>query len=446
MGDIAIRLEDLSKQYYIGGKQEPYKTLRETLANSLVSPFRRAAELMRGQARRAVALNETIWALRDVCCEIKRGEVVGIIGRNGAGKSTLLKILSRITEPTRGYAEIRGRVGSLLEVGTGFHPELTGRENIYLNGAILGMKQAEIKRKFDEIVAFAEVERFIDTPLKHYSSGMYLRLAFAVAAHLDPEILMVDEVLAVGDARFQKKCLDKMQDVGQQGRTVLFVSHNMPAITRLCGRVILLDEGRLLKDGPAHQVVSAYLNSGFGTTAAREWPNPAKAPGGEVARLRAIRVRTEGSWITDVVDIRRPVDIEMEYEVLQSGYMLMPHFQSYNEEGVHVFSAHDLDPAWRQRPRSRGCWVSTVRIPGNLLSEGTMFIGAGLETVDPVIHQFYEPDAVAFQVVDSLDGDSARGDYAGHMGGVVRPLLQWNTRFSPSKGEAAAMLSEKVQL
>ena len=197
-------------------------------------------------------------------------------------------------------------MGSLLEVGTGFHPELTGRENIYLNGAILGMKRVEIRRKFDEIVAFAEIERFIDTPVKHYSSGMYMRLAFAVAAHLEPEILLVDEVLAVGDARFQKKCLNKMQDVGQQGRTVLFVSHNMPAITRLCERAILLDGGRVLQDGPSHRVVSTYLNSEVGTMAVREWPDPATAPGGEVARLRSVRVRTEDGQITDVVDIRRP--------------------------------------------------------------------------------------------------------------------------------------------
>ena len=261
MGDIALRVEDLSKQYRIGGNREAYKTLRDTFTDVVVSSFRRAGKLLRGRSRRAAELGETFWALKDVSFEIKRGEVVGIIGYNGAGKSTLLKILSRITEPTEGYADIYGRVGSLLEVGTGFHPELTGRENLYLNGAILGMKRAEIARKFDEIVAFAEIERFIDTPVKHYSSGMYMRLAFAVAAHLEPEILLVDEVLAVGDARFQKKCFNKMQDVGQQGRTVLFVSHNMPAITRLCQRAILLDGGRVLQDGPSHQVVSAYLNS-----------------------------------------------------------------------------------------------------------------------------------------------------------------------------------------
>src|SRR6266480_6383227 len=276
MSDIAIRVENLGKMFRIGGKSERYKTFRDTLAG-----------FFRKTGARRQAKDEPFWALKDVSFEIKRGEVVGVIGRNGAGKSTLLKVLSRITEPTKGSAEIHGRVGSLLEVGTGFHPELTGRENVYLNGAILGMHRSEIEKKFDEIVAFAEVEKFIDTPVKHYSSGMYLRLAFAVAAHLEPEILLVDEVLAVGDARFQRKCLDKMQDVGKQGHTVLFVSHNMPAITRLCPRTILLDQGRVLSDGPSHQVASEYLSGGMGTTAVRQWPEMSKAPGNEIVRLCA---------------------------------------------------------------------------------------------------------------------------------------------------------------
>jgi lipopolysaccharide transport system ATP-binding protein len=440
MSAIAISLTGLSKKYRIGGRQEGYKTLRDTLADVVASPFRRTGKLFRDPV--SAKGDEAIWALTDVSFEVKFGEVVGLIGRNGAGKSTLLKILSRITDPTRGAAEIRGRVGSLLEVGTGFHAELTGRENVYLNGAILGMRKAEIERKFDEIVAFAEVEKFIDTPVKYYSSGMGMRLAFAVAAHLEPEILLVDEVLAVGDARFQKKCLNKMQDVGEQGRTVLFVSHNMPAVTRLCGRTVLLDEGRVLQDGPSHQVVSAYLNSGLGTTAAREWPDPAKAPRGEAARLRAVRVRMESGQITDAVDIRRPVLIDMEYEVLKSGYILCPFYNFYNEEGVHVFGAADLDPDWRRRPRPAGYYVSTVHIPGNLLAEGTLFVKAGVATVEPVINQFNEPDVVAFQVVDSLDGDSARGDWTHHWEGVVRPLLQWSTQFSPHCYESATPVIE----
>lgn len=233
MGDIAIRVQGISKQYRIG-KKERYKTLRDTLASTVTVPFQRVGRLLRGEGLDVDERNEMIWALKDISVELRRGEAIGVIGANGSGKSTFLKILSRITEPTTGFAEIHGRVGSLLEVGTGFHPELTGRENTYLNGAILGMKRDEIDRKFDEIVAFSEVERFIDTPVKHYSSGMYLRLAFAVAAHLEPEILLVDEVLAVGDAGFQKKCLGKMGSVTKEGRTVLLVSHNMGAIAQLC--------------------------------------------------------------------------------------------------------------------------------------------------------------------------------------------------------------------
>ena len=256
MTEIAIRVENLSKQYRIGAKQERFPTLRDWLADAFAAPFRRLSSTVRGQS--SAVLDETIWALKDVSFEVKRGEVVGIIGRNGSGKTTLLKILSRITEPTEGCAEIHGRVGSLLEVGTGFHPELTGRENITLNGAILGMKRVEIEEKFDEIVAFAEVDKFIDTPVKHYSSGMYLRLAFAVAAHLEPEILLVDEVLAVGDAAFQRKCLGKMGDVAREGRTVLFVSHQMNQIRRLCGRVIWLDAGQIQKMGQTAKIVGAY--------------------------------------------------------------------------------------------------------------------------------------------------------------------------------------------
>ena len=244
--------------YRIGGPQARYNTFRETLTDAFAAPFRRAGRLLRGQGS-AADLDQTFWALKDVNFEVKRGEVVGIIGRNGAGKSTLLKILSRITEPTEGAADIYGRVGSLLEVGTGFHPELSGRENIYLNGAILGMRRAEIDRKLDEIVAFAEIEKFLDTPVKHYSSGMYVRLAFAVAAHLEPEILLVDEVLAVGDAAFQQKCLGKIDEVAAGGRTVLFVSHNLSAILGLCARVIWLDQGRIMADSETGTALEAYL-------------------------------------------------------------------------------------------------------------------------------------------------------------------------------------------
>ena len=268
MSDLAIRVENLGKRYRLGSTATAYTTLRETLSEWAGSPLRR---------RLGKDEEETLWALRGVSFDVKQGQVLGVIGRNGAGKSTLLKILSRVTDPSEGWAEIHGRVGSLLEVGTGFHPELTGRENIFLNGAILGMHRTEIARKFDEMVEFAEVEKFIDTPVKRYSSGMYLRLAFAVAAHLEPEILVVDEVLAVGDAEFQRKCLGKMSDVASQGRTVLFVSHNMSAIVRLTEETLVIDQGRLAMRAPTTEAVDYYLSNGFARTGERTW-SPAEVP------------------------------------------------------------------------------------------------------------------------------------------------------------------------
>ncbi|HKC63766.1 MAG TPA: ABC transporter ATP-binding protein [Pyrinomonadaceae bacterium] len=441
MSELAIRCEGISKRYRIG-ERESYQALRDTLANAVRAPFRRLNSSLRHANGHEASADKTFWALDNISFEVKHGEVVGIIGRNGAGKSTLLKILSRITEPTLGEARIEGRVGSLLEVGTGFHPELTGRENIYLNGAILGMKKAEIKSRFDEIVAFAEIEKFVDTPVKRYSSGMYVRLAFAVAAHLEPEILLVDEVLAVGDASFQKKCLNKMQEVGQHGRTVFFVSHNMSAITRLCKRTILLGEGHILADDLSHHVVATYLREGTGTIAAREWSE--NSPGDDVARLKAVRVRTEDGKITEAIDIRQPVGIEMEFEVLQPGNVLAPNFHFFNEEGICAFIAIDHDQAWRRRPRPAGFYVSTAWIPGNFLSEGSMTVGVAVSTLDPATVHFYERDAVAFQVIDSLEGNSARGDYAGHIPGVVRPLLQWTTRYSPNRESSESDAKEKV--
>jgi lipopolysaccharide transport system ATP-binding protein len=271
------------------------------------------------------------------------------------------------------------------------------------------------------------VEQFIDTPVKHYSSGMYLRLAFAVAAHLEPEILIVDEVLAVGDVEFQKKCLGKMSDVAKEGRTIFFVSHNMPAIMRLCERVIYMDEGKLGLDGTAHEVIKAYLHSGLGTMSSREWLDPDRAPRGEVARLWAVRIRTEDGECMDKIDIRKPVGLEMEYEVLKPGYKLRSALRLLNEDAVHIFEALEGDTAWRGRVRPLGRYRSTAWIPGNFLAEGTMIVDVGLHTVEPSIEQFIERQAVAFHVVDSCDGDSARGDYAGPFPGVVRPLLRWNT-------------------
>ncbi|MBI5849143.1 MAG: ABC transporter ATP-binding protein [Nitrospirae bacterium] len=293
MSDVAIRVDKLGKQYRIGKSQAGYQTFRESISGALVAPLRRLQRIGKPNTQ-----PETIWALKDVSFEIKRGEVVGIIGRNGAGKSTLLKILSRVTEPTEGCADIYGRVGSLLEVGTGFHPELTGRENIYLNGAILGMKRADIVRKFDEIVAFAEIEKFVDTPVKHYSSGMYLRLAFAVAAHLEPEILLVDEVLAVGDAAFQKKCLGKMGEVAREGRTVLFVSHNMAAIEALCPITFLVDHGTIVASGATAAVITKYMDITSSLSITETLENRVDRQGDGSIRVTSISIEdTEGKTI-----------------------------------------------------------------------------------------------------------------------------------------------------
>jgi lipopolysaccharide transport system ATP-binding protein len=451
--DIVIKVENISKLYRIGMKDEMRDSFALAIFDFIKRPFinyRKYRSLYKFDdieldhiQNSKDAPSDIIWAVNDVSFEVSQGEVLGIIGRNGAGKSTLLKILCRITDPTRGYAEIRGKVSSLLEVGTGFHQELTGRENIYLNGTILGMTKKEVDHKFDEIVGFSGVEKFIDTPVKRYSSGMMVRLAFSVAAHLEPEILIIDEVLAVGDADFQKKCINKMEDVGEKGRTVLFVSHNLPAITRLCKRAILLDEGRIVEDGPAEQVVSAYLTSDLGTKAAREWPNPAKAPAGPVVRLRAVRVKTEEGHITETFDIRKPIIFEVEYEVLESGHVLLPHFALTNEFGECAFISIDLDPAWRNRPRSIGNYISKAIIPGNFLSEGLMFIGCYCLTLNPDSVQFSKDKVITFHVADSLDGDSARGDYAKKMPGVVRPILDWRTQYDSNLRNGTEPLVDK---
>jgi lipopolysaccharide transport system ATP-binding protein len=414
VSDAAIRVRGLAKEYTIGqlGGMR-YDTLRDQLA-----------ALARG--RRRDRSDRKVWALSDVSFEVSPGEVMGIIGRNGAGKTTLLRILSRITEPTRGTAEFRGRVGSLLEVGAGFHPELTGRENIFLNGSILGMKRSETTVKLDQIVDFAGVETYLDTPVKRYSSGMYVRLAFAVAAHLEPEILLIDEVLAVGDAEFQKKCLGKVESIGRSGRTVVFVSHTMPTILRLCDRTILLSRGTVAADGPSQEVVAQYLVSEEGAISARSWSDET-APGGLVARLRSVRVIDERGEGVETVDVRRPVGIEICWHTVVDGEVMRPQIMVANEQGVHAFNAMDTSASWLE-PCMAGEYRATAWIPGNLLNEGRMTVSVFVSTLAPekTIHHAAERDAVSFQVLDPVEGDSAKGVFVGQWHGAVRPLLDWD--------------------
>jgi homopolymeric O-antigen transport system ATP-binding protein len=431
-----ITVRDISKRYQIGGLNPGYATFRESLAGAITRPIERLRRTPKSHA-------ETIWALQDINFEVEAGEILGLIGHNGAGKSTLLKILSRITVPTTGRTEVRGRIGTLLEVGTGFHPDLTGRENIYLNGTILGISRNEVKRRFDEIVAFSEIESFIDTPVKWYSSGMYLRLAFAVAVHLDTEVLIMDEVLAVGDVTFQQKCLDKMHQIRHEGRTILFVSHSMTAVTRLCDRAILLDRGRMTADGPATEVVNGYLGSSWKVTAERNWPTPDGAPGNHVVRFRSIRVLDEEGCNVETLEITQAIYIELVYDVLQSGSVLSPKIDLINEEGAHLFSSHDVGSEWRQQPRPVGQFQSIVRIPANLLSEGNMLVHASVVSYIPstAVH-VHVSNVVGFQVVDKQLVNSARGDARGPFPGAVRPLLEWTTRLKEKQSADESVYQE----
>lgn len=424
MSETIISVEELSKRYTIQHWSNRNEGFRHVLEEKLTAPFRRLFGKNGSEGDSANReSNEEFWALKNVSFEVKRGEVVGIIGRNGAGKSTLLKILSRITEPTEGRIRLRGRVASLLEVGTGFHPELTGRENIFLNGAILGMSKAEIKRKFDEIVAFSEVERFLDTPVKRYSSGMYVRLAFAVAAHLEPEILIVDEVLAVGDGEFQKKCLGKMESVSRnEGRTVLFVSHQIAAVTRLCQKALWLDAGKVENYGPVDLTCSKYLASGSLATARRIWKEGDNAPGNEWVRLECAEAHVNGEP-ADHVDIQSAVDIRVTYRVLKSGKVLIPNVHFYADDGTLIFISHDWYSGWRTKPKPSGQYQTTFTVPKNFFSEGRITVKIAISTYQPFEVHFVEPEALAFTVVEAASGETSRGDFAGHLPGIIRPLI-----------------------
>ena len=425
-----IKVENLSKRYVIGlQKKESYATLRDTLANSakkwgtkLLNPFSKNAI---GDENSAT---EEFWALKDLNFEIKQGERLGIIGRNGAGKSTLLKILSRITEPTTGQITLNGRVASLLEVGTGFHPELTGRENIFLNGAILGMSKTDILRKFDEIVAFSEVEKFLDTPVKRYSSGMYVRLAFAVAAHLEPEILIVDEVLAVGDAQFQKKCLGKMEGVAKEGRTVLFVSHNMGAINSLCSKGLLLQKGKLVTYDEVSRVVEKYMEFGKNSISEIIWNDIEIAPGDEIVKLKSVKI-ISNEIVTGDINISDETIIEIEFWNLKENTFISTSIQLIDQTGIGILatvngkSATPIYDGWHGKPHPKGIYKSACKIPKNFLNDRHYSVSVFILTEVTRLHVF-EKEVVSFTVHDSGE---MRGEFTGEWLGVIRPKLEWST-------------------
>ena len=428
-----IHAENLSKCYRIGLKEESHDTFGGMLVSWAKSPINNFSRLRRlsnfDDVEGSTDSADVLWALRDVSFEVKQGEALGIIGRNGAGKSTLLKMLSRITEPTTGCVEMRGRVASLLEVGTGFHPDLTGRENIYLNGTILGMTKREVDAKFDEIVDFSGVERFIDTPVKRYSSGMTVRLAFAVAAHLDPEILLIDEVLAVGDTEFQKKCLGKMEDVTKEGRTVLFISHNMFAVQNLCERAMLLESGRLSAIGSVGDVVRRYLAGDAKRSGEMCWSSPDTAPGSEKLRLKAVRLVSEG-LVTATPDISKDLRIEIDYWNTEPGGRRLVSVHLRNQEGICVFTSGNLpstctrpDP-WYERPYPVGLFRTTCTIPADFMNDGLHTISLFINQRKASDHVVVMRDMISFEAQDS---GAMRREYTGKWFGVVRPRLDWRT-------------------
>lgn len=404
MSQNAVQLEKIGKQYHIGSARTGHRSLQDMVTEALLSPFRRAARIL-GRAAGSADLDRTFWALRDVSMEVKHGEIVGIIGGNGAGKSTLLKILSRITEPTEGHGEINGRVGSLLEVGTGFHPELSGRENLFLNGAILGMKKVEIEQKFDEIVAFAEIEKFIDMPVKHYSSGMYVRLAFAVAAHLEPEILLVDEVLAVGDTTFQKKCLGKMSEVSRSGRTVLFISHSMATVENLCHKGILLAEGRVIYSGDMKQTVERYLHSVFTTASGTpshiiDLSTAAGRSHQSTPLLKRLELYTDqGRPLTRGVQMGGSLTAYIYFDLDEPTASLDACLGFNSILGQRVFTAHSVFEPKRGWGERVGPQVFVCEIPHLTLVPGDYKIKVALN-----VHNFerdYVEDATMLTVLDS---------------------------------------------
>lgn len=414
----AIQIRDLGKQYKLSS-YEPYIALRDVVSNGFKNLFT-------GKKKAA----EKFWALQDINFDIMPGERIGIIGRNGAGKSTLLKIISRITPPTTGEAIIRGRVGSLLEVGTGFHPELTGRENIYLNGSILGLKRAEINHHLEEIIDFSGVEKFIDTPLKRYSSGMQMRLAFSVAAHLQSEILLIDEVLAVGDIEFQKKCIGKMEEVSKsEGRTILFVSHNMDSIRKFCNTTLLLNNGLLSSKGFTEEIISKYINEHLETKAEQVWTDGVLSYDGNLC-LNKVWLHKKDKEKASQFDTTEPVYISAEYEVLKEDIQFTHGINVFNQHNVNIFSSHDVQTIWKYEKRKKGSYRSTVIIPGNLLPEGIFSISFALFFPNPLDVFIHQHNVVSFEIFTDFNKLTARGNYIDEFPGIIRPLLEWTSEIN----------------
>jgi len=428
MNDIAIEIENVSKEYRLGiiNHGMLYKDLQSWWAK-ITGKEDPNSLIMSNDISKQIDKQGRFWALQDISFKIKKGDLIGIIGRNGAGKSTLLKIISKITTPTSGIIKINGRISSLLEVGTGFHPELSGRDNVYLNGAILGMKKREINNKFDEIVDFSEIGKFIDTPVKRYSSGMYVRLAFAVAAHLQPEILLLDEVLAVGDARFQKKCLGKMEEVSKnEGRTILFVSHNMSSIASLCKRGILLGNGRMVIDSSAVGAVQHYYmeNSSF-LGEISDFKDSEKS-GDDIASILNAKIINSQGVVATEFNIHEDIIIEYEYSVTKDNHKLNPNINLYNIQGVRIIISIDslLDPDGALK-KKKGVYKARCIIPGNLLNDGSYYIDLLLHTYETNTCHFVVRDALRFTIVDPMDETKTRGDYRGEWAALIRPALKW---------------------
>ena len=409
-----IEIRGLGKKYRLVEAQ-PYLALRDLISNSVNNIFNSKKQK-----------EKEFWALQNIDMSIEPGERLGIIGRNGAGKSTLLKIISRITPPTTGSVALKGRVASLLEIGTGFHPELTGKENIYLNGSILGLNKKDINSKLHEIIDFSGIEKFIDMPIKNYSSGMQLRLAFSVAAHLEPEILLIDEVLAVGDMEFQKKCLGKMEEVSKDhGRTILFVSHNMNYISSLCTKGILLDRGKVIKSGTVSEVISEYMVKVANRTAMYEWSSDDEKPGNDVVRLNSVRVINESGGSKESFRVNEKIGIEMKYEVLQDGHTLWLGHNIHNTQGINVFDTHSVNSNYYNTPHEKGQYQSIVWIPENLMNTGSFFVSSAIFNHTKQQIHFHEKDILLFAVNEVFDKETSRGMSPGEFPGVVRPLLNW---------------------